>query len=815
MASFVKNARYAVRRLGRSPGFTAAAVLTLALGIGANSTIFSLVNAVLLRPPAHVTNPERLVSIYTSDFSGPAYGTSSYPDYEAFAELTDVFGGVMLNMPHQVGVGEDDNLLRTQAELVSANYFDVLGMRMALGRDFLPDEAVRGGPTVAVIGNELWRSKFNGDPRVLGATVRINGNPFTVVGVAPPGYFGALRGLAIDVWVPVTSASLLGTPYDEIANRGNRSAFVIARLKDGVTLDAAQERMTVVAQRMFSAYPDAWRDVTDKGRRITLVAEKDNRIPPQIRGAALGFVALLMGTVALVLMVCCANVAGLLLARATARTREIAIRLSLGATRKQLVRQLLVESVVLAAFGAAVGLALAYLATSLIATAVVPLPVKVALDLSIDARVLIFTILVTLGAGVLFGLVPALRASRPGLIAALKVENASVGIGRQRLALQKVLVVSQVAMSLLLLVGASLFLRSLSSAAAIDPGFRTDHLLVVSAEPRPGVPRETDHALLALEMQRRIAAVPGVRSVSWTSAVPLAVGGSRRGTQIEGYERRQGEDMEFHFAVVGPQFFETLEIAIMRGRPLNANDRAGAPGAAVVNESFARRFWPNGDALGKRITSGREYEIVGIARDGKYLTLGEPARPYMYFPALQSPDDVQLIVRSSGEPRTLISAVRREITAAAPSWQALRARTMDDQIAASLLPQRVAAGVLWLFGIVALLLAAVGLYGVIAYSVTTRTREIGVRIALGARAGDVVRSVVRESLTLVTVGALIGVPAAWAVTRLLSGFLLGVTPGDPLAYAVAIGVLAAVTMAASWLPARRASRVDPVVAFRS
>jgi predicted permease len=272
--------------------------------------------------------------------------------------------------------------------------------------------------------------------------------------------------------------------------------------------------------------------------------------------------------------------------------------------------------------------------------------------------------------------------------------------------------------------------------------------------------------------------------------------------------------MEFHYAVVGPQFFETLEIPIVRGRALTANDRAGAPGAAVVNETFARRFWPNGDALGKRLTSGREYEIVGIARDGKYLTLGEPARPYMYFPALQTPEDVQLVVRASGEPRALTNTVRRAITAAAPSWQALRARTMDDQIAASLLPQRVAAGVLWLFGLVALLLAAVGLYGVIAYSVASRTKEIGVRIALGARGGDVVRSVVRESLTLVAVGALIGAPAAWAVTRLLSGFLLGVTPSDPLAYAVAIGVLVAVTLAASWLPARRASRVDPVVAFR-
>ena len=761
MTSIANDVHYAIRRLVAAPGFTIAAALTLALGIGANTTIFSLVNAVLLRPPAHVSTPERLVSLYTSDFSGPAYGTSSYPDFEVFSELTDVFDGVMLTMPRQIGIGEGDDLLRTQAELVSPNYFDVLGTPMRLGRDFLPDESVRGGPAVAVISHALWETRFNADPRALGATVRVNGNAFSVIGVAPPRFAGALRGLAIDVWTPVASSEHIGVPYDEINNRGNRSALVVARLKDGITPDVAQDRMSVVAQRLFATYPDAWRDVTDKSRRITLVPEKESRIPPQVRGAALGFAALLMGTVALVLLVCCANVASLLLARASARTREIAIRLSLGATRRQLIRQLLIESVVLAAVGAAVGLSLAYVATGLIASASLPLPVRLALDFSLDARVLIFTLIATLGAGVLFGLVPALRASRPGLVGELKAEATTVGVGHHRLRLQKVLVVSQVAMSLLLLVGASLFLRSLNHAAGIDPGFRTDHLLAVNAEPRPGAPVEANRALLALEMQRRIAAVPGVAAVSWTSAVPLAIGGSRRGIQIEGYERQQGEDMEFHYAMVGPRFFETLEIPLVRGRALNENDRAGAPGAAVVNEAFARRFWPNADPLGKRLSSGgQDYEIVGIARDGKYLTLGESTRLYMYFPALQAPDDVQLVMRATGEPRALIAAVRREITAVAPSWQALNARTMDDQIAGSLLPQRVAAGVLWLFGLVALMLAAVGLYGVIAYSVTTRTREIGVRMALGAQRGDVVRCVVRESITLVALGGLVGIPAA-------------------------------------------------------
>jgi len=812
------NVRYAFRRLLSSPGFTLAAVLTLALGIGANTTIFSVVNAVLLRPPENVARPEELVRLYTSDFSGPAYSSSSGPDYEVFREQTQIFDGVLAFAPRQIGVGEGDALLRTQGEVVSANYFDVLGVRLQLGRGFQADEEKRGGAPVAVISDEVWRTTFSADPRAIGATVRLNGQSFTVIGVAPRGYTGAFRGLAIDAWVPFGNATLLGASADEFTHRGNRGMLIIARLREGVSIRVAQTRMEVVAQQLFAAYPTMWRDVTDKGRRITLVGEADSRIPPEIRGATLGFVGLLIGTVALVLLVCCANVASLLLARASARTREIAIRLSLGARRGQLVRQLLVESGVLATVGAVVGLGITVVAMRLLATAAIPIPVRLALDFSVDGRVLAFTALVALGAGVLFGLAPALRASRPGLVDALKAEAATVSVGRQRLALQKVLVVSQVAMSLLLLVGALLFLRSLSHAAAIDPGFRSDHVLVVNAEPRPGAGAEVDRGAVALEMQRRVGGLPGVKSVSWSSAVPLSIDGSRRGVELEGYQRRQGEDMEFHYAVVGPKYFETMEIPLMSGRVLGDDDRAGAPAAMVVNETFAHRFWPNGDALGKHVTSGdggKIYEIVGIARDGKYLTLGEPARPYMYLPALQSPDEIQLLVRTTGDPRSLIASVRREILAASPEWQALNPRTMDDQIGVSLLPQRIAAGVLWLFGLVALLLASVGLYGVIAYSVTTRTKEIGVRIALGAQRTSVVRGVIRESLTLVAIGAAIGIPVAWAATRLLSGFLLGVTSSDPLAYAGAIVVLAAVTMVASWMPARRASRVDPVVALKT
>jgi predicted permease len=566
MRSAASDLRYALRRLRSAPGFTLAAALTLGLGIGANTTVFSLVNAVLLRPPTAVHEPERLVWMYTSDFSGPPFGASSYPDFEAIRDERTVFENVALYRPQLARIGEGDDQQRVAAELVSDGYFRTLGIRLQQGRDFLDEETKTGGPPAVVLGDALFRSRFGGDPRVLAAPVRINGRPFTIVGIAPPGYVGGMRGLRVDLWVPYAHGAAFGQAADETTERTSRGAMVVGRLRSGVTLEAARARMTVLAGQLHTAFPEAWTDVNRRGRRLTVLPESETRVPPFAREAALGFLGLLLATVGLVLLICCANVASLLMARASGRSREIAIRLSLGASRRRLVRQLLTESVLLALLGAMVGVAFAIWATRAISTYEPPVPVPIALDVSIDRAVLLFTTIAAFGTGVLFGLFPALRATRPDLALAMKSQVSRVGIGVRKLSLHRALVVSQVAMSLLLLVGAMLFLRSLRNAAAIDPGFRAEGLLVVETERRPGGSSTADIGTLALEMHRRAASIPGAQSVSWTSAVPLDLGGSRRSVQIDGYRPREGEDMEYHFAVVGPRYFETMGIGLVRGR---------------------------------------------------------------------------------------------------------------------------------------------------------------------------------------------------------------------------------------------------------
>ena len=822
METIVQELRQAARGLWRTPGFAAVAVLTLGLGIGANAAIFGLVNALLLRPPAHVAEPERLVMLYTSDYSGPAYGSSSYADFLEFREATDVFEGMAVFRPGIVGIGAGEALERTGAELVSADYFRVLGTPMRLGRPFLAEEGEVGAEPVAVISHALWQRRFGGDPGIVGRTIELNGRPVTVVGVAPERFTGRFPGFVVDVWLPFAQGPALGLASAEaLTSRGDRGVQVLARLRPGVTLEAAQERMRIVAQRLHAAYPDAWTDVNGRGRRITLLAESEARLPPQVKLPVLGFLGLLGAVVAIVLLICCANLAGLMLARASGRRREIAIRASLGAGRRRLVRQLLTESALLAAAGAALGLLLATWATDLLLAVELPVPVQIEFDLSPDVRVFGFTALVAAVATLAFGLAPALRVSSVAPGEVLRSESATATGGRSRLTLQNALVVAQVALSLVLVVGALLFVRTLQHAAGVELGFRPDNLLLVSVEPPPGSAPGAEANTLALEARERVAALPGVVAATWADRVPLDLASGRRWVVVEGYEPRTGEDMEFHNMRVGPGYFEALGVPLLRGRGFEPADREGAPGVVVVNEAFARRFWPNGDALGRRIgisgADGPALEIVGVTATGKYLSPVEEDRPFIYFPALQVPGRgaFTLHVRTAGDPAALASAVRREVAAAAPGWVVTAVRTMDDQLGVALLPQRLAAGALGLFGALALGLSALGLYGVVAYAVAQRTREIGIRIALGAEGNAILRMVLRQGAGLVGAGVALGMAGALAVARLIDGLLLGTSALDPLAFGGAAATLAAVAILASWIPARRAVRVDPMVALRA
>jgi predicted permease len=813
--------RYALRRLIRARGFTLAAALTIALGVGANTAIFSIVNAVLLRPPAAVTEPERLVGVFTSDYSGPPYGTSSVPDIlDMGAQSADVFAGVAGFSPRPAALGSNDNLERAAVEVVTDNYFQVMGLQPVLGRTFGAEQRVKGGDPVVVISSALWRRRFGSDPAIIGKTLRMNAREFTITGVAPNGFTGSIRGLVNDVWLPASLGAYVGMGDGFYDGRGDRSAFVYARLKPGVTIEQAQTRMQVVARQLHAAYPDAWTDVSKQGRRITLLPERETRIPPQVRGPALGFIALLMTTVALVLLVCCANVAGLLLARAAGRLKEVGIRISLGASRAAIIRQMLIEAVLLAALGGVVGTVVTIWALRALMTLGAPalVPVPISLDLQPDFRVLWFTLGVTLITGVVFGLAPALRASRADVVSALKVDAPAVRLGGRRLSLQGALVVGQVTLSTLLLVGALLFIRTLRAAATIDPGFRVDNMLMLSINPRPGEEGRVDPEQVALGVRDRVAALPGVTNVSWANSVPLGLDASRRNVQVEGYRPREGEDMEFHYSVVGPRYFETMQIPLVRGRGFTDDDKPGAPRVVVVNEAFAKMFWGDANPIGKNLLrgdNGEKVEVVGLARDGKYVSISESPRPYVFYPQLQMPDGVTLLVRTSGEPMRMLAAVRREVQTVAPDWMMERPTTLDAQIGASLLPQRIAAGLLGAFGVVALLLAAVGLYGVVAFAVAQRTREIGIRVALGAQSGEVLGLMLRQGMKLAALGLLIGLPLAAGSGKLLSSFLLGAGAADPFVFVVAALALGAVTAIASYIPARRASRVDPMVALRS
>jgi len=814
MHSLLQDVRYALRQFAHAPGFTLVAVVTLGIAVGANTAIFSIVNALLLRPPANVADPERIVSIWTSDFSGPSFGASSYPDFEDFSQQTDVLSGVTAFTPQAVNLVDGDETVRLSAERVSANYFEVLGVPPERGRMLDTADGVDRQPVV-VISHSLWLRRFGGDPGVIGRAIRLNAGLFTVIGVAPRGFEGSLRGLRADVWAPIEVSALLTGNANALTQRGSRGLMLLGRLQPGISLEQASERFAVVSRQLLAAYPNEWRDLSGSGRTISLLPERASRVLPELGGLVVGFMALLSAVVGLVLLICCANVASLLLARATGRSREFAVRSSLGAERRRLVRQLMTESTLLALLSAGAGTLIALAATNLPLRLLPPLPLPVSIDIDVDLRVLGFTMAVALGAAVFFGLAPALHATRVDTWSALK--QGGIGrLGRKRFRLRDLLVTTQVAMSLVLLVGASLFLRSLQHAATVDPGFDPENVVVASFDLQTQGYSEAQARAFYEQLSERAAALPGARGVTLARNIPLSGDGGRRSAGVEGYEPQPGEDMEFYFNVVGPEYFDVMRVPIVRGRGFAASDRAGSTQVAVVNESFARRFWPGESAIGKRISQFGvgSIEVVGIARDGKYETLAEAPRPYIFRPYLQNFDEMTLHVRIDDNAASFIPQLRAEIRALDAQLPILAIGEMQSEMAFATLPQRIAATLLSACSSLALLLAAVGLYGVVAYAVSARKREIGIRMALGASRNGVVRLVLGKSLRLLGWGTVIGLVVALVGARAIGAFLGGVSPIDPIALLAGPAVLAATALLASYLPARRAARVDPMQSLR-
>ena len=838
MRTLLRDMRYAARMLLKAPGFTAVAVVSLALGIGANAAIFSFVNAVLLKPPP-VAEPGRLVYVFGGTRADP-YSVSSYPDYVDYRDRNEVFTGLAAYAGITVSLGGGEQPEMISGLIVTGNYFDVLGVRARVGRTFLPEEdKTPGTHPVLVIGHALWQSRFAGDPNVIGRKLLLNGQPFTVVGVAPAGFNGVEMGRTNEIYVPMAMQALVRPPRggysgemnpDLLSKRGPRWLAMVGRLKPGVSPEQAQAALSTIAAQLAQAYKE-----TNENQAATVspLSEGD----PTERGTLLSVARLLLAVVGLVLLIACANVANLLLARAAARRKEISIRLALGAGRRRLVKQLLTESVLLALLGGAAGLLLAVWLVG--AAQAYPPPANLfdaAFDFSLDRRVFAFTLLLSVATGVLFGLAPALQSSKPDLVAALKDEAALLpgqgGAGARRFSLRNLLVVAQVALSLVLLISAGLFLRSLQQARRIDPGFDPERVLSVPLNVNLLRYTKAQGQEFYRQVLERVRAIPGVQSATLTRTPPLS--GASRQTSVtvaggEPTERQRSSESAGGAAEVaenatlassvGPDYFQTLRIPLLRGRDFTAQDREGAPGVVIVNETFAARYFPGRDPLGQRISFGGAkgpwMEVVGLARDGKYVTLGEAPAPFVYQPLAQRHETgMTLLVRTGGDPAGYAPAVRREVQALEPNLPVTNSRPMTELLAMSLYPARMGALLLGGFGLLALLLASVGLYGVMSYSVSRRTREIGIRMALGAERRDVLRLVLREGMTLVAAGLALGLVAAFSATRLLAGFLYGVSTTDPSAFVAVAALLALVALAASLVPALRAARVDPLEALR-
>ncbi len=819
MESLLQDLRFAARSLSKAPGFTLIATLTLAVGIGANTAIFSLVNAVLLRPPAHVEAPHELVSIFTSDYSGgDATGMNSRPDFEDFRAGASAIEDAVAIQPGVVNVSNESGISEIFiVEFVTGNYFDVLGVRPDLGRGFTAQEGdYTSGLAVAVLSHGLWARRFGADPDVIGTTFRASGQTVTVVGVAPEGFAGSLPLVTPELWLPDATAALIQGPT-AFENRGARGFMIRARLADGATVDLAQEQLSALATRIQEEAPGAWTDVNDELRRVGVY--EDSALPPNLQMAIQGFALLLLSVVAIVLLIACANVANLTLARATQRGREMAVRVSMGAGRGRIVRQLLSESAIVGVVGGSLGAAFAVSVMRFAETFRPMTGVAVSLDLGVDGSVFLFCALVTMATIAAVGLMPAWRASRPDLVTQLK-EGEGEGSGRFRwYELRHLLVVSQVSASLLLLVGAGLFLKSLQAAVVVDPGFQVEDMATLSMSLGPEG-YDNDGALdFFARLEERTRALPGVLATATVDALPMTImAGRRAGISVPGYQPADGEDMEFQFHSVGPGYMEALGIEVLRGREFEEGDRADAQHVAMVNETLADHFWPGESPLGKSIVWGGSNDalVVGLVADAMYRDLRDTDRPAFFLPIAQNPaTSLSLVARTeSGRANAVMSAMRAEVSAMDARLPIASLQTLADAISFTLLPQRIAGWLLSLAGALGLLLATVGLYGVMSFLVARRTREVAVRMAIGAQARDVIRMVVRRGLLLAAVGSVIGLGLAAAVTRFAEAFLFGVSPLDTGVFVIMALAALGVAALASWVPARRAAHIDPMRALR-
>lgn len=809
LSSFIQDFTYAVRGFLKNPGFTAVVVVSVALGIAANTTVFTIVNATLLGAlPVH--EPDRLVNFDEGS-------SMSYPDYVDYREqAANVFQGVCAYfplVPVSVGGGEPE---RVWGQFITGNYFPVMGLQPALGRGFLAEEDTPGRGQVVVLSDGLWRRRFGADPRILGRQVIMNNRPFTVVGVAPAGFHGEARGIVSEFWMPLSIYAQmmpdLAKDGDVRNMRDNHWLTIVGRLKPGVSREQAQAAANVIKDRIDRAYHPK-----DKNRtplRLTTAGA----MPGGSQTPIATLLAVLMVVVGLVLLIACANVANLLLARASGRRKEIGIRLAIGAGRGRLIRQLLTESVVLAILGAGAGFALALAATRSIAQLQFSLPFPIGFNFSPDARVFAFTAGLSVLTGIVFGLAPALRATRPDLARSMKDDSPEPGKSR-RFGTRNLLVVFQVALSLVLLVSAGLFLRSLQNAASINLGLRPANVLTMAVDPKLHNYSTERSKQFVSQLRQRISALPGVASVSFVDVIPLSLGSSSYSIAAEGGSTAARKETQVDVFRAGARYFETMGIPMLRGRdfgPQNAAEKV-----VILNERAARELFPGGDAVGRQVRdNGKSYQVIAVVGNSKSRTLGEDQRACLYHALEPDPNQnvsffgLAILVRAAGNPAALVRPVRNEIRALDRNLAVFNVETMQEHVSKAMLLPRLSAILLTVFGSAGLLLATVGLYGVMSYSVRRRTRELGIRMALGAPASGILKMVARQGMFLAGAGLAIGLLIAFALSRFTASLLYGISATDAVTFLGVPAVLLAVAFAASVIPARRAARIDPWIALR-
>jgi len=813
MSDLLRDLQYSLRMLVKNPLFTLVVVVTLALGIGLNAATFSAVSGILLRPLGGVQEPEELVQIYRK-WGGMDYGSVSIPHYQDLRDRTgEVFEDVAAYFFAPVSLSVEGRSERSMGMAVSANFFQTYGVTPALGRPFIPgEESVGpGAHPVVILGYGFWQARFGSDPNVLGRTLLMNGHPWEVVGVAPPEFKGPVNFASVPVYVPLMMQREIQPGYDLIEARGNNMMTAVGRLREGQTVERAREVMDAVLLQLREEYPDQY----DTQLGHTLVLQNEAGIHPMFKNAQVGMSAVMMVVVALLLLIACVNVANLFLARARDRRREMGIRLSIGASRGRIVRQLLTESLVFSVLGGAAGLGLAHLSLRILAGISIPMEGPWDFSIGLDATALTFTLVISLAAGLLFGMVPALQAANPNTAAAVKGE-ADGKAGRSRTS--GVLVVLQMALSVLLLISSGLFLRSLQGATEIDPGFiQPGNLLVASLDPGlqgydEGRSREFQDRLM-----EEVAAIPGVTAVGMTDQLPLGLGGSDRGVGVPGYEFAEGELRSIMYNLVTEGYVEAMGVRLLEGRTFTRQDDGSGPPVLIINQRFAERFWPGESALGKVVsTAGQDRTVIGVVETGKYRSLGEAPSEFMYLPQRERfSSGMTLVARTAGDPRNVLREIRAIVRGMDPDLPLFDVQTMEDHMGIALLPALLGGTVLGIFGLLGLTLAAVGIYGVMAYSVSRRRREIGIRVALGADKPRVLRLVLGEGMRLTVVGMGAGLLGATGAAQLVKGLLYNVSALDPVAFVGVPVMLMAVAALAVFLPARRAASVPPMTALKT